>query len=240
MRRTFACLLLLVAVDSAMARTPPQIRTLPENRGWLWEPTGYAKNKEKFYGLVVVLHPAGVGGQRYLQVWGEIAERTGEFIVMAPEASDTKRRMWVFGDEKRVVDAVRQVMGAYRIDPGRVLLTGFSQGGVYTYTFGLRNPQLFRGLASVSGALVARPSPEATAILERAKGVPVYISHGNADIRIPVARARAARDRLEAAGFHVTYRETPYKGHSFSEQEAHRIWLWFKAVTAPPGSKTEE
>ncbi|NQT86467.1 dienelactone hydrolase family protein [bacterium] len=233
MRRSLTCLLLAALAGSASARTVvTEIRTLPENRGWLWEPRGYSKDKEA-YGLVIVLHPAGIGGQRYLKVWGEIANRTGEFIVMAPEAADVKRRMWALNDEGRTLAAIKQVVGAYRIDPRRILLTGFSQGGIYTYTFGLRNPHMFRALAPAGGALVARPSPASAAILERAKALPVYISHGGADDRIPVARARAARDRLEKAGYRVTYHETPYQGHTFSSQEAHRIWNWFKAATDP-------
>jgi phospholipase/carboxylesterase len=239
--RSLVAGLLLVALagEGASASLPEQMKQLPKGGGWLWLPARYERS-DQVYGLVVVLHPAGIGGQRFLKVWGIVAEQTDEFIVLAPEASDLKKRMWSLKDEPRVIDTVKQVASSYRIDPHRVLLTGFSQGGIYTFTFGLRNPHVFRGLAPVSGALVARPNPTSAAILERARGLAIYICHGALDDRIPVARARAARDRLEELGYRVTYREERYQGHTYPKYESQRIWRWFRAVTASPANKTQK
>ena len=204
---------------------------------WLYLPKGY--DKAKVYPLVVVLHPAGLLGHRFATVWGGVADTTGDFVVLAPECRDTKKRMWKFADEGELIATIKLVVGKYNIDPTRILLTGFSQGGVYSYTFGLRNPSLFRAAAVVSGALVARPSPAADKILAGARGVPFYIVHGLLDARIPVQRARASRDRLEKVGYRVTYREIPHLGHFYPTGESDRIWAWFKALTtaAKPASE---
>jgi len=186
------------------------------------------------YPLVVVLHPAGLHGSRFVSAWGLVAERTGAFLVAGPECRDQKKRLWDMADEKDLLATVRKVMATFNVDPSRVLLTGFSQGGTYSYTFGLRSPELFRAIAPVGGALVARPGPEADAILLKARGMGVYIAHGAADDRIPIERARASRTRLEQAGFTVTYREVPELGHYFPDGEPDRIWTWFAALTAPP------
>jgi len=206
----------------------------PRRDCWLYLPKTHDRSKP--YPLVVVLHPAGLHGSRYVSEWGEAAERTGAFIVAGPECRDQKKRMWEVADEKDLVATVRKVMATFGVDPARVLLTGFSQGGTYSYTFGLRNPDLFRAIAPVSGALVARPSREADAILQKARGQGVYIAHGATDDRIPVERARASRVRLEQAGFTVTYREVPQLGHFLPDGEPDRIWAWFNALTtqAPP------
>jgi phospholipase/carboxylesterase len=158
---------------------------------------------------------------------------------MAPECKDQTKRLWEIGDESLLIATVKKMIETYSIDSTRVLLTGFSQGGVYTYTFGLRNPSVFSAIAPVCGALVARPSTEGERILEQACGVPVYIVHGALDDRIPVERARASRDRLEKAGYRVVYRELPQLGHTNPAEESDRIWAWFKGITGQPAAGTK-
>jgi predicted esterase len=58
---------------------------------------------------------------------------------------------------------------------------------------------------------------------------PVAILHGSADDVIPVAFARAARDRLELAGADVLYREGPY-GHRIDEEAARGLAPWLRSV----------
>ncbi|HPD16957.1 MAG TPA: prolyl oligopeptidase family serine peptidase [Planctomycetota bacterium] len=203
----------------------------PRRDCWLYVPKTY--DRAKPYPLVVVLHPAGLHGSRFVSAWGLVAERTGAFLVAGPECKDQKKRLWDMADEKDLLATIRKVMATFHVDPSRVLLTGFSQGGTYSYTFGLRSPELFRAIAPVSGALVARPGPEADAILLKARGMGIYIAHGATDDRIPAERARASRARLEQAGFTVTYREVPQLGHFFPDGEPDRIWAWFAALTAP-------
>ena len=218
------------APQTGLLRLPAEGRAGRE--AWLYVPKSYVKTRR--YALVVDLHPAGLRGSHFAEAWGEVAERTGAFLVLAPECKDQKKRMWENGDEQGVVAAANRVLSEYSVDSARVLLTGFSQGAIYTYIFGLRNPTLFRAIAPVSGILAARPSPKADEILERARGVPVYICHGAADDRFPVAKAREARDRLEKLGYQVQYREEPQLGHFYPPGECGRIWAWFSALTAEP------
>lgn len=207
----------------------------PRRDCWLYVPTTYDRTRR--YPLVVVLHPAGLAGASMVRTWGDAAERTAAFIVAGPECKDRKHRRWSLDDERDLLATINKVTGLYSVDPGRVLLTGFSQGGVYAYTFGLRNPGVFRAIAPVAGALIAGPTPAAEAILRRARGMGVYIAHGAADQQIPVVRARASRARLEKAGFVVTYREIPYMGHHFPPGEASRIWAWFEKLTGASRAK---
>ncbi|MFW6164469.1 MAG: alpha/beta hydrolase-fold protein [Planctomycetota bacterium] len=205
---------------------------------WVYFPEGYDETKR--YALVVVLHPAGLRGLRFAKIWGQVADKTGEFLVLAPEALDTQKRLWRMSDEPVVIKTLDKALDVFSaIDPNRVLLTGFSLGGNYAYLFGLRHPARFRAIAVVSGALKARPSPRADAILRRARNVPVYIVHGAQDPHVPVARARASRDRLEALGYQVTYRELPHGGHFYPQGESARIWAWFKALTGKKAGESE-
>ena len=243
-RRPLPLLFVLALCGTAAAaeEKPPSTGLLriqavgrPRRDCWLYVPSTY--NRAKRYPLVVVLHPAGLTGATLVRTWGEVAERTGAFIVAGPECKDRKRRRWSFDDERDLLATIKKVMALYSVDPARVLLTGFSQGAVYTYTFGLRNPGVFRAIAPVAGALIAGQSPAAEAILRKARGMGVYIAHGAIDQQIPVVRARASRARLEKAGFVVTYHEMPYMGHHFPPEEAPRIWAWFQKLTAGPTAK---
>ena len=207
----------------------------PRRDCWLYVPT--TCDPAKRYPLVVVLHPAGLKGATMVRTWGEVAERTGAFIVAGPECKDTRRRRWSLNDERDLLATIDKVIALYSIDPQRVLLTGFSQGAIYTYTFGLRNPGTFRAIAPVAGALIAGQNPAAEAILRKARGMGVYIAHGAADQQIPVVRARASRARLEQAGFVVTYHEIPYLGHHLPPDEPARIWDWFEKLTAASRAK---
>ena len=200
---------------------------------WLYLPKGYDKTRR--YPLVVVLHPAGLRGHRFAKIWGETADRTGEFLVLAPECRDAKDRLWKMGDEALVVRTLGRAVELFPcIDTTRVLLTGFSLGGNYAYLFGLRHPTEFRAVAVAGAVLKARPGQQADAILQRARHVPIYICHGAQDPHVTVQHARASRDRLEKLGYRVTYREVPDLAHFYPPGESDRIWAWFKTLTTAP------
>lgn len=93
------------------------------------------------------------------------------------------------------------------LDWSRTLLGGFSQGAVMSYALalGAGRPQP-AGLIALSGFI-----PEAAGWepdLAARRDLPVYIHHGAADPVIGVEFARAARERLQAAGIEPAYRET--------------------------------
>lgn len=97
------------------------------------------------------------------------------------------------------------------IEPSRLILGGFSQGTVMSYSlaFGPGRPRP-AGVVALSGFM---PTVEGFPLdLGEAAGLPVAIGHGSHDPVISVDFARSARVRLEAAGADVTYEETPM-GH---------------------------
>jgi phospholipase/carboxylesterase len=93
------------------------------------------------------------------------------------------------------------------IPPERTVLGGFSQGAVMTYSLGLGAGRP-RGAALVafSGFI---PTVEGWEIDLSLPLPPVAIGHGTYDPVIGVEWGRDARDRLEAAGAEVVYRESP-------------------------------
>lgn len=94
------------------------------------------------------------------------------------------------------------------VDPGRTAFGGFSQGAVMSYALGLAagRPRPAAILA-MSGFIPRVDGFELD--LESRAGLPVSISHGTYDPIIGVEWGQDARERLEAVGADVRYREDP-------------------------------
>jgi phospholipase/carboxylesterase len=116
----------------------------------------------------------------------------------------------------------------YPIDPKKLFLLGFSQGGLMGFDQALRQPQRFQGLAALATwfpdelAMALRPHQEASP----ATGLPVLVIHGKQDPTIAVEAARESRQRLESFGVDLTYREFDM-GHELRPPavELLRDWL---------------
>jgi phospholipase/carboxylesterase len=100
------------------------------------------------------------------------------------------------------------LLGSNGLGSERLLLGGFSQGAVMSYALGLgAGRPTPAGIVAFSGFM---PTVEGFELdLSKAAGLPVAIGHGEYDPIIGVEWGRDARERLEAAGAQVTYRESP-------------------------------
>jgi phospholipase/carboxylesterase len=126
---------------------------------------------------------------------------------------------------------VDALLGEHGLTHDRTVLGGFSQGTVMSYALSLgagrRTPA---GILAFSGFL---PTVDGLQLeLERAKGLPVAIGHGTHDPVIPVELGREARERLEAAGAEVTYRESPMP-HTIDPAFLRELPSWIQAALGP-------
>nr|WP_298174540.1 alpha/beta fold hydrolase [uncultured Pseudomonas sp.] len=116
------------------------------------------------------------------------------------------------------------------IDPRRIFLAGFSQGGaVVLHTAFLRWHGPLGGVLALS---TYAPTFSAELQLEAAKQqVPVYCLHGSHDDVVIPSMGRAAHDWLNQRGVPVTWREYPM-GHEVLPQEVRDIGIWLSAQLA--------
>src|SRR3954449_7078043 len=94
---------------------------------------------------------------------------------------------------------------------GKIVLCGFSQGGLMSIDVGFRTNVELAAIVVMSGALYEDDPPPFR------NDLPVLIVHGTEDDVIPVLAARRARRVLEDHGVNVDYQEFPM-GHQVSEE----------------------
>lgn len=113
----------------------------------------------------------------------------------------------------------------------RIVLAGFSQGCAMVLHTGLRHPSRLAGILALSGYL-----PLAGALASEAsaanRDLPIYMAHGTADPMIPIARAEASRDALQALGYPVQWHGYPMQ-HSVHPREVQDIAQFLQVVMAP-------
>lgn len=99
-----------------------------------------------------------------------------------------------------------EILERYATPPGKVILSGFSQGGLMSLDVGFRTRQKIAGIVVMSGALYESDPPPFS------RDIPVLMVHGTEDDIIPVLAARRTRRILESHGIEPEYHEFPM-GH---------------------------
>src|SRR5215510_1901522 len=114
----------------------------------------------------------------------------------------------------------------YPCDPRKLVVLGFSQGGVMAYSLALHQPERFAALAALSTWLppaVLDSAPNAAA----AQQLPIMVQHGSRDELIEVGRARQSVETIRPLHLAVTYREYDM-GHEISRQSLMELSAWLE------------
>jgi phospholipase/carboxylesterase len=91
---------------------------------------------------------------------------------------------------------------------GPLVLGGFSQGAMVAADIAFRTDESMTALVLLSGTTVDEAAWERG--LAARRGLPVFVSHGEADVILPFAVANRFRQKLQRAGLRVTW--VPFAG----------------------------
>ena len=174
--------------------------------------------------LIVALHGGSGHGRTFLWSWLRDA-RTRGTVLAAPTSID---RTWGLmnpePDCENLAAIVTHVKSQWPIDEGRVLLTGMSDGGTFTYLAGLQDDAPFTHLAPCSASF--HPLLLEAVSRNRLKGLPIYLIHGALDWMFPAEVAQTAHTALAAGGALVEYREIADLSHTYPNDENDRLIDW--------------
>jgi phospholipase/carboxylesterase len=126
------------------------------------------------------------------------------------------------------LDALVERERARGIEPRRVVLAGFSQGGAIALQAGLRHPERLAGLLALSTYLPLAGTLAAEASAAN-RDLPIFMAHGRLDDIIPVDRAERSRDALAALGYAPEWHEYPM-AHAVCAEEIADIRRWLLRV----------
>ena len=174
--------------------------------------------------LIVALHGGSGHGRTFLWSWLRDARTRGAILASPTSVERTWGLVNPEADCENLAAIVAHVKSEWSIDAGRVLLTGMSDGGTFTYIAGLRDDAPFTHLAPCSASF--HPLLLEAVSGDRLQGLPIYLIHGALDWMFPVAMAQAASNALADEGAVVEYRELADLSHTYPNDENNRIIDW--------------
>ncbi|MFL6582252.1 MAG: alpha/beta hydrolase [Burkholderiales bacterium] len=129
---------------------------------------------------------------------------------------------------QNIVEELIAKEAARGVPANRVVLAGFSQGGVIALQTALRQPRRLAGAMSLSAylPLVNKIEQERNAANN---DMPVFLGHGTSDNVVPLVLGKASREQLIKMGYDVDWHQYPM-AHSVCAEELQDISAWFKRV----------
>jgi len=164
--------------------------------------------------------PVTLNGGCVMRAWYDIALTDGGFT---QNEADIRASVGLL--EARIRREIER-----GIQPGRIVLAGFSQGGAIALHTGLRHPERLAGILALSV-----PVPFVDRLLDEAHPanahVPVFLGHGTEDPMVPFTAAQSAYQRMAHRGRKIDWHTYPM-GHTVIPDEIIDIGRWLTDILA--------
>ena len=175
-----------------------------------------------------------LAGGRLLMICAEAPHRLeadNNTIVYSWSGADDEGRTSVeavIDSGKQVSALIDRALTLYPIDPERVALLGFGQGGMVAARVALASPSRFAGLALLSTTTDEARAGE-LAVAPDAAQLPVLIQHGANDSVTPIVEAFSTSMRLQGLGLKPELQQFPMAGE-ISLESAQSLSDWLTRV----------
>lgn len=131
-----------------------------------------------------------------------------------------------------LVQAVQSVAEQLGIPPERVVVGGFSQGGIMALSLLLTQPALMQAAMVWHSRLLQQVVP-LTAPADALRGKHLWLSHGTHDNVIPLAHAQAIAHHMAPLPVTVAYHEFP-SAHEIRPSELAATVAWLESLSTKP------
>ena len=217
---------------------PPPLRPPPAKFGTLFELTAATQDNPRIPYLIrvplsyhqdrpapLLIYLSGGGGFAIDGVnSAEDAVAETDYLVLYPQASDY---WWKPEVAHRFEVVLNDVVQRYNVDPDRVYLAGFSNGGTGALYFAALWPQRFAAVVSLMGA--GQCNQQVKAGLPNLGNLPLLFVHGADDPLIPPDCSTATHAAL--TGLHPVFEPEisilPKRGHDITLQSDDGLTLAF-------------
>ncbi|MSP38770.1 MAG: hypothetical protein EXR70_09805 [Deltaproteobacteria bacterium] len=203
------------------------------------------------YPTILTLHGRGANAFDLLGLAPYICG--GKFLLICPQAPlevpigpDATGYAWYAGSRSGVPDVegmlsshkllqtfLDECLQRYPIDEKKLIVLGFSQGGVMAYSLALTDPGRFAGLAALSTWLPRELTPRLN-ISDAVQTLPTLIQHGIQDPQIEIARARDSVVRLHELKVPLTFKEYEM-GHEIRPRSLTDLSAWLETNVGATG-----
>jgi phospholipase/carboxylesterase len=181
---------------------------------------------DRAWPLVMALHGGSGNGRAFLWSWLRDARSFGAILISPTATGGTWALMGEDTDTPNLTRILEGVRSRWNIDASKLLLTGMSDGGTFSYVSGLESSSPFTHLAPISASF--HPFLVEAADGERLRGLPIHITHGRLDWMFPVQLARQAEQALTAGGARVTYSEIDDLSHTYPREINATLLRWLQ------------
>jgi len=148
------------------------------------------------------IRPVTINGGMEMRAWYDILSLDGEGRADAAGVRESAALL---------MDLVDAETGR-GVDPGRIVLAGFSQGGAVVLHAGLRYATPVAGLMLLSTYLPVPGAFEAevaNSAESQPRSVPIFMAHGTFDPMLPYQLGVATKQTVESAGYGIEWHEYP-------------------------------
>jgi phospholipase/carboxylesterase len=186
---------------------------------------------DRVWPFVMAMHGGSGNGRAFLWSWLRDARSHGAILVAPTATGGTWALMGDDTDSPNLVRILDFVRSNWNIDSKRLLLTGMSDGGTFSYVSGLETASPFTHLGPVAASF--HPMLAQMADDQRIARLPIYLVHGKLDWMFPVEMARQAEEALTAAGARVNYREIDDLSHTYPREVNAGMLRWPSRESEP-------
>ncbi len=155
------------------------------------------------------------------------------YDIVSPDFSPGREEAEGVRASARQIEALLDRENERGIPDSRIVLAGFSQGGVIALHTGLRRSRRLAGILALSCYLPLADTLAAEAH-DSNRDVPIFMAHGRADPVIPYDFGKRSATLLQAQNYRVLWHGYA-AGHTVCLEELHDVEAWLQQVLADAG-----